>query len=368
MITVPVSHLKAGVKVVETIRSPRGGVLFNKKHVLTTKDLEVLHAFLVKYIQIDEHTSKQESPEQSSQNHSVNSLIAFFHHYERLYRMLIDAYRSIQSGKDWLNVMDIRTELTCLIKHIDVYNPCTFFPPPVQHCPESFEMRIAIMRSLSSYLLATALKMQEKDLMPITLGGLLCDVGLTKLMTATNYTTSEEIQADYRQHPRYGYDILGKIIGINEVTKLCALHHHEHIDGSGYPNGLTDQQIHINAKIVAVTDRFHNHMLKEQESNLSFHPLRAASDFLKENSTILDEQTMITFIKKITNIRPGVLVKLTDGRTAKIAFVGKSDVFKPVLELSGKLVYLNEMKNCHIDRVIIPTAPSPTEGETNGTQ
>jgi len=59
-----------------------------------------------------------------------------------------------------------------------------------------------------------------------------------------------------RQHPVKGAKILEPLTGFKEVANVV-LHHHENFDGSGYPDGLSGEEIPLEARIVAVVDAFH---------------------------------------------------------------------------------------------------------------
>jgi HD-GYP domain-containing protein (c-di-GMP phosphodiesterase class II) len=58
-----------------------------------------------------------------------------------------------------------------------------------------------------------------------------------------------------RQHPAMGDRILAHIDFLREA-RLAVRHHHERVDGAGYPDGLRGPQIPLIAKIVAVADAF----------------------------------------------------------------------------------------------------------------
>lgn len=60
---------------------------------------------------------------------------------------------------------------------------------------------------------------------------------------------------ELQKHPEYGWAILRRIPGF-ETAALYILHHHERIDGRGYPAGLRGEQIPIGARIVAIIDAF----------------------------------------------------------------------------------------------------------------
>lgn len=60
-----------------------------------------------------------------------------------------------------------------------------------------------------------------------------------------------------RQHPAIGHQILGNSERpILNAAAIIALQHHEKYDGSGYPDGLKGDEIHIFARIVAIADVF----------------------------------------------------------------------------------------------------------------
>jgi putative nucleotidyltransferase with HDIG domain len=57
------------------------------------------------------------------------------------------------------------------------------------------------------------------------------------------------------RHPVIGYEILREIPFLEEAARIVR-HHHEHYDGSGYPDGLTGEDIPLAARIFAVADAF----------------------------------------------------------------------------------------------------------------
>jgi HD-GYP domain-containing protein (c-di-GMP phosphodiesterase class II) len=57
-------------------------------------------------------------------------------------------------------------------------------------------------------------------------------------------------------HPRKGYEMLARGSGLPDIVGQVCLHHHERLDGSGYPAGLKDDEIGAAARIVAICDVF----------------------------------------------------------------------------------------------------------------
>ena len=104
---------------------------------------------------------------------------------------------------------------------------------------------------------AQMLKLVEEDLIDIGVGALFHDYGkiyipLHILDKSTDLTPSEF--AKVKKHCDYGYDMLKMHDALNPVSLDLLKHHHEKINGQGYPEGLKGSQISKNAKIAAIAD------------------------------------------------------------------------------------------------------------------
>ena len=112
---------------------------------------------------------------------------------------------------------------------------------------------INVMALVLGYATFIDCSLYEKKI--LGLSALLHDVGKTKidtsLLTAQRKLTDEEFN-EIKQHTNRGYDILNKCkFGYKEIA-LTALQHHEKLDGSGYPHGITS--IKETAQIIGFID------------------------------------------------------------------------------------------------------------------
>jgi HD-GYP domain-containing protein (c-di-GMP phosphodiesterase class II) len=90
------------------------------------------------------------------------------------------------------------------------------------------------------------------------LSGLLHDVGKIAIQGATLRKAgplTEEEFAEVKNHPERGWEILYDLDKLKHVLH-GVLHHHEHYDGSGYPDGLAGEAIPIAARILAAADAY----------------------------------------------------------------------------------------------------------------
>ncbi|MEU6597174.1 HD-GYP domain-containing protein [Streptomyces flaveolus] len=110
----------------------------------------------------------------------------------------------------------------------------------------------------ASVLIARELGMDDDRVEVLRFAGILHDVGKlgvpTRLLRKDGPLTPEERRI-IELHPEYGHEMVRGISFLGEA-RAAILHHHERLDGSGYPYGLAGSQIPECARIVAVADAF----------------------------------------------------------------------------------------------------------------
>jgi HD-GYP domain-containing protein (c-di-GMP phosphodiesterase class II) len=113
---------------------------------------------------------------------------------------------------------------------------------------------------LAEWALRVARKMEmpEESLYQVEVAALLHDVGKIgvpdSVLKKAGPLTSEE-RALINRHPEYSWSILRLFPGLEEAS-LYALHHHEAVDGKGYPAGLKGSDIPLVSRIICVIDAF----------------------------------------------------------------------------------------------------------------
>jgi putative nucleotidyltransferase with HDIG domain len=136
-----------------------------------------------------------------------------------------------------------------------------------------------------SQLLARTLNIKDRETLDnIRKGALLHDVGKIAIpdviLKKPTPLTPEEWKK-IRLHPSLGYGLIKEIKLLNEVGNII-LYHHEKYDGSGYPKGLKNDEIPLEARIFALADAL--------DAITSFRPYRKERDFqtakkeIQENS------------------------------------------------------------------------------------
>ncbi len=111
-----------------------------------------------------------------------------------------------------------------------------------------------------SYIIAKEIGLDEKSCLTVKQASPMHDVGKIATPDAILLKPERLNKKEFevmKKHPEIGYEILkGSKRHILQAASIISLQHHEMFDGSGYPNGLIGNNIHVYARIVAVADVF----------------------------------------------------------------------------------------------------------------
>jgi hypothetical protein len=110
-----------------------------------------------------------------------------------------------------------------------------------------------------SEIIAREMGWAEEEVEGIAIAGYLHDIGklvVDREIINAPYRIDAKQSSELNRHPAAGYEILRPINHPFADIPLMARYHHERPDGRGYPEGLTDEQIPLGAKIVSLADSF----------------------------------------------------------------------------------------------------------------
>jgi putative nucleotidyltransferase with HDIG domain len=143
---------------------------------------------------------------------------------------------------------------------------------------------------------AQHLGMCEDDQRRLARAALLHDVGKAfvpvAILDKPGKLTDEEVKV-IRQHPRLGYDALAAQGGFPPEMLDVVLHHHELLDGTGYPNGLRADQISDIVRLTTIVD-IHAALVEKRAYRLPFTHAKAFS-IMEQMGDKLDQQLLQAF-------------------------------------------------------------------------
>ncbi len=150
--------------------------------------------------------------------------------------------------------------------------------------------------------IATAMKLSAQAIDTVENGALLHDIGKIAvpdhvLFKPAALDPSE--RAIIARHPVIGAGLLQHVAAMREIVP-CIMHHHERIDGRGYPDGLTGGAIPLGARIIAVADTF-DAMTTDRPYRRALDPEHAAAELRRIAGTQLDARPVAAFLELLAN-------------------------------------------------------------------
>jgi HD-GYP domain-containing protein (c-di-GMP phosphodiesterase class II) len=118
-------------------------------------------------------------------------------------------------------------------------------------------------------------------------------VGVPDAILKKNGPLTAEERAIINRHPEYSWSILRLFPGLEEAS-LYALHHHESVDGTGYPAGLKGQDIPLVSRIISVIDAY-DAMVSNRCYRKGLPHEEAVARLLKASGTQFDAEVVRVF-------------------------------------------------------------------------
>jgi HD-GYP domain-containing protein (c-di-GMP phosphodiesterase class II) len=181
-----------------------------------------------------------------------------------------------------------------------------------------------------SLLMGKLCGLSEADLQDLGTGALSHDIGKlelpTKLHKVDDGWTSAET-ARYRDHVALGV-ALGKRMGLAPGALLVIGQHHEHGDGSGFPQGVDLNRMSVSSRVVALVNRYDN-LCHPAQAGRAMTPHEALSVLFSQGQKRYDPAILNTFVRMMGVYPPGSVVQLTDDRWAVVESVNAARPLKP---------------------------------------
>ena len=207
--------------------------------------------------------------------------------------------------------------------------------------------------------LARQLGLPEPDVREAGMAGLLHDLGKAlmpiKVLNKPGKLTDEEFRV-IKNHPVEGHRLLVEGGSASEIVLDVCLHHHEKVDGSGYPHRLRDEQITLFAKMGAVCDVY-DAITSNRPYKAGWDPAESIRKMTEWSNGHFDKRVFQAFVKSIGIYPVGSLVKLASGRLAVV--LEQSD--KSLLAPRVKAFFSTKSQTYVVPEIIDLSVPGTVE-------
>lgn len=319
---VRVRELQSGMIVARTITDSDGRVLLRAGIQLNSSYIDRLLEMGLHSIYIRDEFNGVEIADVISEETRLETI-----------RVVKENFRALE-GQHKLNIRAVKTmvdqiidellaDLTVLVNLSDIRSFDDYtFGHSVNVCI------LAIMAGISMGYHDTKLK-------ELGVGALLHDIGKMRinkeiLNKPTDLTRGEFDEV--KKHAEYGFEILRQHPEVSLLSAHIAFQHHERWDGNGYPRGLSKDEIHDYARIVAVADVY-DALLADRPYRAAYNVNQALTILRRMAGIYLDPQAVDALISNIAVYPIGAVVELNTGEVGVVVDVNKEMPTRPVVRL-----------------------------------
>lgn len=333
---VPTKCIPKDAVLAEPIYTDNGIVLIKEGTQLTERLVERINQGNIYSVYIKDQHSTGEI------DHLVNPLLRQRGH--NIVKRIFDAAGNIKSDgtPSPLSILEMMPELSRLmddilfemtgakekqLEYIDIKNTNSYL--------YSSAMNVALI----SVLIGWELGLGSDMICELFIGGIFHDIGMAMLPKEVVYKR-EPLELEEKRHilyhPTIGYDYLKDKSFLSSYVRAVTLGHHEHMDGTGYPNRKRGEEIHMLTQIIGIAD-IYDAMTSDRPYRQALSVNEALEYIMSIGGKYYNMDIVKAFIKKINPYPVGSLVRLNDGRTGVVRSVQPEMPARPNISIiNGK--------------------------------
>ncbi len=219
--------------------------------------------------------------------------------YSTAHRILSD-YLEIKTSEKILTLLD---NLPLSLVELFNENPVSF---PELHSianKEGFIHTHCVNVGFSCLSMGYVLKLPEKELCDLFLGGMFSDIGKKfisqEVLEKKGPLVDDDLKA-IRKHCSYGRKILNDTKRYSEIVLRMVGEHHENFDGTGYPFGYAGEKISFHGRICKIMDVF-NALTSKRSYRERLNPVQALSIMKNDMVGQFDQNLLMTFLNSLAH-------------------------------------------------------------------
>lgn len=307
MLRLPVSKLKDGMVLGQSLFNTAGGSYLVKGQPVTIDYIRKLRQIGIQSVTVtsmDPAHKLPPPPDVIEEKTRINAISTVYNTFQSIEENGTLDTTALQRVTDSI-VFDLFENRNNLVQLTDIraHDAYTF----------AHSVNVAVLSAMMGMLC----HMPRHEISLITLGGLLHDLGKVDVSSAILTKNRGLSDREFKIMKNHPLDGARRILNVSDLPKksilaAIAAQHHEHIDGSGYPNGITGNEMHHYAKITAIADVY-DALTSERPYKKAYMPNIAYNIMHNINKGQFDQDLLDTFFNNVALYPEGAVLKTTFG-------------------------------------------------------
>jgi HD-GYP domain-containing protein (c-di-GMP phosphodiesterase class II) len=323
--------LVPGEKLGKSVQNERGQILLSEGIELSERMIQRLQDLNIPFVYIQdprtEHIKPGKSISDNLRKEALETIEGTFtdivnnHSFSSSFVIEKASRRFTELIRHIMNEIRGNQELLTMLADVFTYDNYIF--------THSFNV------TLYSLAIGMEMKLNQKQMEMLGIGAVLHDVGKmlvpVEILMKPGRLTDDEYEV-MKNHAEAGFQLVKNVQTLPLLVAHCAYQHHERMDGSGYPRGLSGDNIHFFGKIIAVADVF-DAVTSNRVYRSAMLPHEGLEILYAGSGTQFDKKVVEAFRRAVAIYPNGLGVSLNDGRKGVVSRqnVGFSD--RPVIEI-----------------------------------
>lgn len=275
--------------------------------------------------------------------------------YSEAKQLQAKAFEFIREGK--------KIDLAPVVDMTDSFIEVLFEDPDALMCvsqiraKDEYLLEHSINVSLLLTLFAQYLELPKEEISAIALGGFLHDLGKVKIsdeiLNKPGRLTHDEF-GEVRKHVEFGLEIIDDLGTVSDISRKVVAEHHERLDGSGYFQQLSGDEISKYGRMAAIVDVYD--ALTAERSYKNGLVATKAFKFLMDNMvTMFDPALVEKFIRCVGVFPVGTLVELKSHKLGIVIRANTRNPLRPTVRVfyNANHHHYIEVKDIDLDKVYI---------------
>ena len=355
-IRIRTNRLKKGMIIKADVFNRSGVILVPANTEVTKEVYDLLTRHFIDEVVIDYSTEPKETPlpiaPPSERGVSPQKLKEFTQTFQVAEESLSQNLRDIVEQDKDIDIQSMLNMVNSVISKADSEVSLFDMLYSMKNSSESLFSH-SINVSLYAQMLGHWVDFTPEEIEVVSLAGLLHDIGHLKYPEEEqkNFSLHKELHKRYHdKHPALGY----KVIQQKEVDfriKQAVLTHHERMDESGFPMGISFTNINSISRVLAIADTYAT-LTTEEPDSPAMSPFDVLKQFQNVELSKFDSRYMMTFIERISQnfIQHDVL--LTNGQVGTIVMLNKTDLTKPLIQIGTYFMDLSIRNDVGIKKIL----------------